>query len=104
MLPWPKSLQVNTLTVELIRIRPPAVVRTTQANSDLSSRRAGSEVFPTVSVFSCRVETNDSGKPAPVALFTAVSLRLTDWIEASDDDGLAAELNCSAVETWPSSP
>lgn len=96
---------VNLLTVELIRIRPPAgIVRTTQANSDLSSRRAGSEAFPTVSVFACPVETSDSGKAATVALFAALSPRLTERTEGSDADGLAAELACSAVETWPSGP
>ena len=79
-------------------------MRTMQANSDLSSRRAGSAVFPTANVFACPVETNDSSKAAPVALFTEVSLRLIEWLEVSDADGLAAEAGCSAVKTWPSNP
>lgn len=74
-----------------------------QDNSDLSSRRAGSEVFPTANVFP-PVETNDSVKAAPVALFTAVSLRLIEWLEVSDADGLVAEDGCSTVKTWPSNP
>lgn len=75
-----------------------------QANNDLSSRRAVSEVLPTDGELMCPVETKDSGKPVPGVLFIAVSLRLTEWIGVSDFEELVAEFGFSAVKICPSKP
>lgn len=75
-----------------------------QANNDLSSRRAVSEVLPTDGALVCPVETKDSGKPVPGELFIVISLRLTEWIGVSDFEDLVAEFGFSAVKTCPSNP
>lgn len=89
-------------TVELIRIWPPAgMVRTMQVNRDLSSRRGVSEVFPPVTIFVCSDEINALVETAAVPLLIVVSLTLTECVDVSDSDALAAELACSSIKTWP---
>jgi hypothetical protein len=93
------------LTVELIRILPPAgIVRTMQAKRDRSSRRVLSEVFPPVTTVVWSDEINALDDTAPVPLLIVVSLTLTECTDVSESDALAAELACSSVKAWPSSP
>ena len=93
----------SSLTVELIRIRPPAgIVRTIQANNDLSSRRELSVGFEIVVEAVCPVEENASGKIESVGLLCTISLWWTEWLVT--DDSFAAELACSANKTWSSCP
>lgn len=88
-----------------MRILPPAgIVRTMQANNDLSSRSAVSDVFPIAGAFVCPVEANNSGKTAPAALLIVVSMTLTEGIEVSGFDRLVVEIGCSVVKTCPSKP
>lgn len=76
-------------------------MRTMQANKDLSSRRAVSEVFSDITVFICLVEIKASGRAALLSLLIVVSPRLTKLIEVFDGDALATELGCSAFTTSP---
>lgn len=90
----------NSLTVELIWTQPPGgIERTMQANRDLSSKRAASNIFPAFRVFSYPVKIIASGTTEPMPSLTKDSLRFPDSTEASDCDVLATELR-STVKTF----
>lgn len=92
----------NSLTVELILILPPdpaGIARTMQANSDLSSRRAGPVIFSGFRKFDgCAEKMEASGKAITLALQLVASPELTGWLDVSDGDVSVPGHGCSVVK------